>query len=79
MVLVRVRAFSRKGRLVAFSGFVEGMGEQVTGFAPGDEVHGTAPEVFADYVCVPSGSIRHADHDQPPSAEGDPPCSSQRQ
>ena len=62
MVLVRVRAFSRNGPFIEFSGFVEGMGEQVSGFAPGDEVHGTATEVFADYVCVHSGSIRHANH-----------------
>jgi NADPH:quinone reductase-like Zn-dependent oxidoreductase len=62
MVLVRVRAFERNGLLVEFSGIVEGMGEQVTGFQPGDEVHGTAGEVFADYVCVPSGSIRRAAH-----------------
>jgi len=61
MVLVRVRAFRRNGPLVEFSGEVEGMGERVTGFRPGDEVHGTATEVFADYVCVHSGSIRHAD------------------
>jgi NADPH:quinone reductase-like Zn-dependent oxidoreductase len=60
MVLVRVRAFSRIGALVEFAGVVEGMGERVTGFQPGDEVCGTASEVFADYVCVHSGSIRRA-------------------
>ena len=63
MVLVRVRAVSRNGLLIEFSGFVEGMGGQVTGFVPGDEVCGTATEVFADYVCVHSDSIRLATHE----------------
>ena len=63
MVLVRVRAFSRTGPLVEFSGVVEGVGEQVLAFRPGDEVQGTAAEIFADYVCVQSGSITHADHE----------------
>ena len=62
MVLIRLRSFRRNGLSVEFSGVVEGLGEQVTGFKPGDEVHGAADEVFADYVCVHSGSIRHADH-----------------
>jgi threonine dehydrogenase-like Zn-dependent dehydrogenase len=63
MVLVRVRAFRRNGPLVEFSGVVEGLGEQVAGFRAGDDVHGTAAEVFADYVCVHCGSIRHAAHE----------------
>lgn len=63
MVLVRVAATRRNGPLVEFSGVVEGMGERVTGLVPGDEVRGTAHEVFADYVCVPRGSIRLAAHD----------------
>jgi NADPH:quinone reductase-like Zn-dependent oxidoreductase len=63
MVLVRVAATRRDGPLVEFSGVVEGIGEGVQGLAPGDEVRGTANEVFADYVCVPSGSIRLAAHD----------------
>ena len=62
MVLVRVQAFRRIGPLVEFSGIIEGMGERVTGFRAGDAVHGVAPEVFADYVCVHSDSIRHATH-----------------
>jgi NADPH:quinone reductase-like Zn-dependent oxidoreductase len=71
MVLVRVRDFRRSGPLVEFFGVVEGTGEQVTGFRPGDEVHGIAAEVFADYVCVPSGSIRHgAPGNQPYREDG---------
>ena len=42
---------------------IEGMGQKVTAFKPGDEVCGTAEEVFADYVCVHSSSIRLADND----------------
>jgi NADPH:quinone reductase-like Zn-dependent oxidoreductase len=60
MVLIRVSGVRRSSSGVEFSGFVEGLGEQVTAFKPGDEVQGTADEVFADYVCVHSGSIRHA-------------------
>ena len=60
MVLVRVLVLRRNGSLLEFSGVVEGMGERVTGFSPGDEVTGTASEAFANYVCVPSGSIRIA-------------------
>ena len=63
MVLVRVRAARCNGPLVEFSGIVEGKGELVTGFAPGDEVRSTATQVFADYVCVHYGSIRHANHE----------------
>ena len=62
MVLVRVRAVRRSGAVVEFNGVVEGLGGKVVAFRAGDEVEGTAGEVFADYVCVPSGSIRHADH-----------------
>lgn len=58
MVLVRVHALRSHGSLLEFSGVVEGMGERVTGFSPGDEVTGTAAEAFANYVCVHSGSIR---------------------
>jgi NADPH:quinone reductase-like Zn-dependent oxidoreductase len=58
MVLVRVSAVRRRGPLVEFSGTVEGMGEGVTSFHAGDEVEGTADGIFADYVCVHSGSIR---------------------
>jgi NADPH:quinone reductase-like Zn-dependent oxidoreductase len=57
MVLVRVRTFRRNGRLVEFSGVIEGLGERVGGFQVGDEVQGSADDVFADYVCVHSGSI----------------------
>jgi NADPH:quinone reductase-like Zn-dependent oxidoreductase len=60
MVLVRVRAFRRTGRRVEFSGVVEGLGEQVAGLCVGDEVSGTADGMFADYVCVHSGSIQLA-------------------
>jgi NADPH:quinone reductase-like Zn-dependent oxidoreductase len=63
MVLIRVHSFKRSCAGVEFSGVVEGLGEQVRTFQAGDEVYGTADDVFADYVCVNSGSIRHADHD----------------
>ena len=45
------------------TGIVEGLGQKVTAFQPRDEVQGTADDVFADYVCVHSGSIRLADND----------------
>ena len=61
MVLIHVRSFRHCAAGVEFSGVVEGLGGQVTGFKPGDAVQGTAADVFADYVCVPSGAIRHAD------------------
>jgi NADPH:quinone reductase-like Zn-dependent oxidoreductase len=63
MVLIRVSAVRRSGQVVEFSGVVEGLGEQVKAFKPGDAVQGTADAVFADYVCVHSGSIRLAVND----------------
>jgi NADPH:quinone reductase-like Zn-dependent oxidoreductase len=63
MVLIHVHSFRRCGVVVEFQGVVEGLGEKVKAFKAGDEVCGTADDVFADYVCVPSGSIRHAAHD----------------
>lgn len=63
MVLVLVQAYVRRGPLVEFVGVVEGLGEKVSEFKPGDEVHGTADDVFANYVCVDCGSIRHAVQD----------------
>ena len=60
MVLVRVSATQSNGPRIEFCGVVEGLGEKVTAFKPGDEVRGTADAVFADYVCVDSGSIRLA-------------------
>ena len=63
MVLIRVSSVRRTGLQVEFSGVVEGLGEKVHAFQPGDEVHGTADDVFADYVCVDSGSIRPAAHE----------------
>ena len=63
MVLVRVRTVKRQGMAVEFSGTVEGLGEKVTAFRVGDEVHGIADDVFAEYVCVRCGSIRLANHD----------------
>jgi NADPH:quinone reductase-like Zn-dependent oxidoreductase len=62
-VLVRVRSYIRRGATVEFAGVVEGVGERVTGFVPGDAVQGTATEMFADFVCVHCGSITHAAHD----------------
>ncbi len=38
------------GRNIA--GVVEAVGSTVTGFAPGDEVYGTAPAAFADYAAA---------------------------
>lgn len=61
LVLIRVRAFNRTRNGVEFCGEVEGVGERVSAFKPGDQVHGNAEELFADYVCVSSGSIRLAD------------------
>lgn len=63
MVLIHVHSFRRCGAGVEFRGVVEGLGEKVGAFKAGDEVCGTADDVFADYVCVPSGSIKHADQD----------------
>ena len=63
MVLIRVSEVRRNGRVVEFAGVVEGLGQLVTAFQPGDQVHGTADDVFADYVCVHSGSIRLAVND----------------
>jgi NADPH:quinone reductase-like Zn-dependent oxidoreductase len=62
MVLIRVSEVRRNGRVVEFAGIVEGLGQKVTAFQPGDLVHGTADDVFADYVCVHSGSIRLANN-----------------
>lgn len=68
MVLVRVRSMVRTGRLIEFSGVVEGVGERVASFAHGDEVLGTTTEVFANYVCIHCASIRHAaDESSPPA------------
>ena len=75
MVLIHVRSFRRCGPGVEFTGVVEGLGQKVTAFKPGDAVQGTADDVFADYVCVSSGAIRHADPlPTNPTAE-DTPCS----
>lgn len=63
MVLVHVRSFHRSRYGIAFSGVVEACEEEVVGFKPGDEVSGTADDIFADYVRVPSASIIHAGHD----------------
>ena len=63
MVLVQVRSFRRDSQGIAFFGVVEACGEHVVGFEPGDEVHGIADDLFADYVRVASGSIIHAAHD----------------
>ncbi|WP_395109721.1 alcohol dehydrogenase catalytic domain-containing protein [Actinomadura sp. SCN-SB] len=34
------------------AGTVEGTGSKVTAFKPGDEVFGSSPGAFAEYVCV---------------------------
>ena len=75
MVLIHVRSFRRCGPEVEFTGVVEGLGQKATAFKPGDAVVGTADDVFADYVCVPSGAIRHADQPQTNPTAEDTPCS----
>ncbi|MCP3970556.1 MAG: NAD(P)-dependent alcohol dehydrogenase [Rhodobacteraceae bacterium] len=43
-----------------FSGVVEAVGPQVTGFAPGQRVFGLAPDgagAHAEYLCLPSGAM----------------------
>ena len=62
LVLVQVHTVRRNRGGVEFTGVIEGMGQKVTAFQTGDEVRGTADEVFADYVCVPSSSIRLANN-----------------
>lgn len=37
---------------VDFSGVVESVGRNVTGFKPGDEVYGARGDAFSEYVCV---------------------------
>ncbi len=39
------------------TGVVEAIGENVSGFKPGDEVFGTGEGAFAEYVCAPVGQI----------------------
>jgi NADPH:quinone reductase-like Zn-dependent oxidoreductase len=63
MVLVHVRSFRRNRAGISFFGVIEACGEAVVGFEPGDEVHGTASDIFADYVRVPGDSIIHADRE----------------
>ena len=60
LVLIHVHTVRRSRTGLQFVGHVEGLGENVTAFKPGDEVCGTAAEVFADYVCVNSNSIELA-------------------
>lgn len=43
------------GRSVA--GTVESAGQDVAGFAPGDEVYGTCDGSFAEYACAPTGRL----------------------
>jgi NADPH:quinone reductase-like Zn-dependent oxidoreductase len=63
LVLVHVHTVRRNRSGVEFSGVVEGLGEKVTAFKAGDAVYGIADDVFADYVCVNSGSIKLASND----------------
>src|SRR6478672_1363523 len=41
----------------ALAGVVEAVGEGVTGFAPGDEVYGTAAGALAELAVVPTGRL----------------------
>lgn len=49
--------FKPKTRFVGtdFSGIVEAVGKDVSGFRPGDEVFGARSGAFAEYVCVRNG------------------------
>ncbi|HKR25517.1 MAG TPA: NAD(P)-dependent alcohol dehydrogenase [Allosphingosinicella sp.] len=47
----------RPGRDLA--GTIEAVGEDVTGFAAGDQVFGAAQGAFADYVCAPETAFVH--------------------
>jgi NADPH:quinone reductase-like Zn-dependent oxidoreductase len=40
-----------------FAGIVEGLGSDVRGLAPGDEVYGFADGAFAEYVAAPAGRL----------------------
>jgi NADPH:quinone reductase-like Zn-dependent oxidoreductase len=62
LVLIFVQTHQRNRLGVEFSGVVEGVGQKVTAFKPGDLVTGTADAVFAEYVCVHSESIKHVNH-----------------
>ena len=53
LVLVRVCASAG----AAFAGVVEGIGENVTAFAPGDEVCGVGSGAFAEYLCAPEAAV----------------------
>lgn len=63
LVLIHVHSVRRNWMGVEFSGLVEGVGGNVTAFKPGDAVCGTADDVFADYVCVNSSSIKLVSND----------------
>jgi NADPH:quinone reductase-like Zn-dependent oxidoreductase len=41
----------------SLAGTVEAIGADVTGFAPGDEVFGTATSTFAEYAAAPTGKL----------------------
>ena len=41
------------------AGVVEAVGEDVTGFQPGDEVFGVGREGFAEYACAPVDKLAH--------------------
>jgi threonine dehydrogenase-like Zn-dependent dehydrogenase len=57
LVLIRIHATARNTRPVRFSGVVEAVGADVTGFAPGDTVCGTAERLSGEYVCIPQRYI----------------------
>lgn len=62
LVLVRVAALVRTPGTRprhAFAGVVEGVGESVVGFVPGDAVCGFAEGAFAGWACAPESQIAH--------------------
>ena len=56
LVLIRIET-TASTRPVRFTGVVEAVGMDVTGFAPGDAVRGTAERLFGEYVCIPQRYI----------------------
>ncbi len=52
---LRTPKFLNPGR--SFSGTVDAVGENVTGFEPGDEVYGTGEGSFAEYACAEVGRL----------------------
>lgn len=56
-LIAGLRAPKRTSLGVDFSGVVEAVGQDVTGFEPGDEVYGMCDGAFAEYLCAPAAEI----------------------